>query len=235
MTSVAVGPIAASERASERGGRTGRAHVRRVLGAALPRTACGAADPAPRPRTPCRRRSCTPCARSGGETSPECEPAWLHAIARNVCREQHRAASRRGPVSGEVDPDSLAGPQSDETELVAGLREALDSIPERQRHALVLQEWQGLAPREIAKHLGMSGPATHALLSRARHSLATALMSPRQAALGLASLVWELRAHRQGAPRRRLGEGRGRHGRGRRCRHGRQRCRRRSGRLGQPA
>jgi RNA polymerase sigma-70 factor (ECF subfamily) len=127
---------------------------------------------------------------------PECEPAWLYVIARNVCREQHRAATRRGPVAGDVDPDSLPCLRpDDEAELLVSLREALESMPERQRHALVLREWRGLAPREIATQLGMSPPATHALLTRARHSLAQALTAPRRAALGLGSLLWQLKPY----------------------------------------
>jgi RNA polymerase sigma-70 factor (ECF subfamily) len=108
---------------------------------------------------------------------PECESAWLTTIARNVCRSQRRTLDRRGPLASELDLDTiaLARPDGDEDELLMGLREALASIPERQRRALVLREWQGLPTREIASRLGLSPPATCALLTRARHSLAQAL------------------------------------------------------------
>ena len=125
---------------------------------------------------------------------PESESAWLHAIARNVCRWQQRTASRR-PASAAVEVESVAESASDEdTGLLSGLREALESLPERQRQALLLREWRGLSAIEIGEYLHLSPPATHALLTRARRSLAHALTAPQRAALGVVSLVFELRS-----------------------------------------
>jgi RNA polymerase sigma factor (sigma-70 family) len=125
---------------------------------------------------------------------PECESAWLHTIARNVCNWQQRTAARRGPVSGDVEVESLASaPNEEDAERLAGLREALASLPLRQREALVLREWHGVPAREIAVQLGLTAPQTHALLTRARQALAQALTAPGKAALGLGSLVYELR------------------------------------------
>ena len=125
---------------------------------------------------------------------PEHESAWLHAIATNVCREHARTASRR-PHGDGVLVESLAAtePNHDERELVAGVLDALDAIPERQRRALVLREWRGLTALEIADHLDLSAPATHALLTRARQSLVRAVIASRRAAPGVASLGHELR------------------------------------------
>ena len=128
---------------------------------------------------------------------PECEGAWLTTIARNVCHWQRRTAARRGPLASDVDLDTigLAQPDGDEDGLLVGLKDALASIPENQRRAIVLREWQGVPPREIATELGMSATATHALLTRARRSLAEALMLPRRAALGVVWTLVELRSH----------------------------------------
>jgi RNA polymerase sigma factor (sigma-70 family) len=126
---------------------------------------------------------------------PENEAAWLTAIAKNVCNTQRRTLARRGRLSTDVDLDTIALAEPDVVEegVLLGLKDALASIPERQRQALILREWRGLAPREIASQLGMSGPATHALLSRARHSLAKAL-TPIRPVAGLAWLAVELRS-----------------------------------------
>ncbi len=128
---------------------------------------------------------------------PENEAAWLTTIAKNVCHWQRRTLARRGPLSADLDLDTiaLARPEPDEEGLLFGLEDALASIPEKQREALLLREWRGLAPREIATELGISGPATHALLTRARHSLARALTLPARPAAGIAWLVFELRSH----------------------------------------
>jgi RNA polymerase sigma factor (sigma-70 family) len=109
--------------------------------------------------------------------SPENECAWLHAIARNVCRSQQRTRARRGLVTG-VDLDLIPAPEGDDRdrgELLADVGQALAAMPERQRRALLMREWQGLSSGEIASQLGLSAPATYALLTRARRSLAHAM------------------------------------------------------------
>ncbi|MDQ3378942.1 MAG: sigma-70 family RNA polymerase sigma factor [Actinomycetota bacterium] len=128
---------------------------------------------------------------------PECEAAWLTTIAKNVCQWHRRTRDRRGPLASSVDLDTIgcAQPEGDEDGVLVGLKDALASIPENQRHALVLREWRGVPPREIAAQLGMSRPATHALLTRARRSLADALTVARRPVLGFAWLAIELRSH----------------------------------------
>jgi RNA polymerase sigma factor (sigma-70 family) len=128
---------------------------------------------------------------------PESEQAWLFAIAKNVCRWQQRTNFRRNRLLTDAELDALASPsRGDDEGLLVGLKEALASIPESQRRALVLREWHGLSSSEVAGRLGMSQPATYALLTRARRSLAHALTAlPQQAALGLVALVYEARSH----------------------------------------
>jgi RNA polymerase sigma factor (sigma-70 family) len=127
---------------------------------------------------------------------PACESAWLYSIAKNVCSWQQRTASRRCQVADDFEIEALACAQTDEdVELLSGIRGALESLPLRQRQALVLREWHGVPPREIAVELGLTAPQTHALLTRARHALARALTAPKRAALGLGALVFEFRAH----------------------------------------
>jgi RNA polymerase sigma factor (sigma-70 family) len=133
---------------------------------------------------------------------PECERAWLTTIAKNVCHTQRRTLGRRGTLTSEVDLDriALAQPVSDEAELVGTLRDALAALPENQRSALVMREWQGLGHDEIATRLELTSTATSALLTRARRSLATALTAagrPRaalDASLLLGALRGQLRA-----------------------------------------
>ena len=130
---------------------------------------------------------------------PECESAWLTAIAKNVCRWQRRTRARRATVSDEgLDVSTLPAPAGDDSRgAVADLKDALASIPERQRRALLLREWRGLQPSEIAPHLGASTSETYALLSRARRSAASALTAAaRRPVLGIdfGSLLLQLRS-----------------------------------------
>ena len=128
---------------------------------------------------------------------PESEYAWLHSIAKNVCRWQQRTTFRRNRLRTGVELDALASPaRSDDEDLLVLLGEALASMPENQQRALVLREWHGLSSSEVAAQLGMSPPATYALLTRARRSLAHALtVLPERTALGVITLVYELRSN----------------------------------------
>jgi RNA polymerase sigma factor (sigma-70 family) len=117
------------------------------------------------------------------------EYAWLHTIAKNACRMQRRTTGRRAPVAN-VDVDTI--PRSDEdgdaAELRAALDDALGQLPESQRRAVLLREWYGLSPVEIAPRLGLSVPATYALLTRARRSLAGALTATVRGPLAILDL-----------------------------------------------
>lgn len=129
---------------------------------------------------------------------PQSEEAWLLAIAKNVCRWQQRTAARRSTV-GDVDPDVFPShrDESETDEIQRDLEAALTAVPERQREALLLREWRGLSCPEIAEVLELSPPATHALLTRARRSVASALAAAgRRPVLGLnfPALVSQLRA-----------------------------------------
>jgi RNA polymerase sigma factor (sigma-70 family) len=117
---------------------------------------------------------------------PECERAWLTTIARNVCHEQRRTRQRR-PETADVELDriALARPDHEEVGFLDEVRAALAALPENQRRALLLREWQGLASSEIASELELSEPATHALLFRARRSFASALEASRRSVAGL--------------------------------------------------
>lgn len=128
---------------------------------------------------------------------PNSEEAWLLAIAKNVCRWQQRTASRRSTVGG-LDPDAIPShvDESETEDIHRDLEEALTSVPERQRQALLLREWRGLSCPEIAEVLELSPPATHALLTRARRTVASALTAAgRRPVLGLdlPSLLPQLR------------------------------------------
>jgi RNA polymerase sigma factor (sigma-70 family) len=109
---------------------------------------------------------------------PELESAWLFKIANNVILTRRRSSSRRRRVEspGDLDAiqDLLPSRQSDSDELLR-LNEALGEMPEQQRKALLLREWQGLSYREIGDELGLSQSAVETLLFRARRTLANGL------------------------------------------------------------
>jgi RNA polymerase sigma factor (sigma-70 family) len=113
--------------------------------------------------------------------TPEAEVAWLLAIARNVCMARHRTRGRRRERETLQDPvllqDVSAAPER--SDGLAGIEDALASLPETQRRAILLREWRGFSYREIAEELGLSGAAVETLIFRARKSLAEQLDGER--------------------------------------------------------
>src|SRR5947208_5028758 len=135
---------------------------------------------------------------------PEFELAWLLKIAFNVCRGTRRSTGRQSAVMHEVeDIDELAAPPSSGYEVNehrAALRDGLAHLPERQRRAILLREWQGLSYAEIADELGMSLGAVETLLFRARRNLASRLQHVRSgvAAINVVTLAPFLRSIARG-------------------------------------
>jgi len=114
--------------------------------------------------------------RRGG--SPEFESAWLFKIALNVCVDRRRTSSRRRTVESPSDFETLeelAPSHEGDTDELFGLSKALRSMPEQQRRALLLREWQGFSYSEIAAELRLTQAAVETLLFRARRSLAQVL------------------------------------------------------------
>ena len=110
---------------------------------------------------------------------PDYELAWLFKIAQNVCHNRHQSARRRGRVEGAQDLDALqdvlASPERGSPVSLADLTRALSAVPDRQRRALLLREFQGLSYEEIGVELGVSVAAVETLIFRARRSVAAEL------------------------------------------------------------
>jgi len=109
---------------------------------------------------------------------PQAESAWLFKIAENVCLSRHRSAFRRRRVESPSDlealQDVLPGHEPEKDEL-HGLERVLERMPETQRRAILLREWQGLSYREIADEMGITQAAVETLIFRARRALAQGL------------------------------------------------------------
>jgi RNA polymerase sigma factor (sigma-70 family) len=109
---------------------------------------------------------------------PELESAWLFKIAHNVCLSRRRSSWRRGRVEApnnfEVLQEIVPGREQVADELIR-LQDVLEEMPESQRRAILLREWQGLTYREISDELGLSQAAVETLIFRARRALAQGL------------------------------------------------------------
>jgi RNA polymerase sigma factor (sigma-70 family) len=116
-------------------------------------------------------------------TTTRFEQAWLYKIAQNVCIARRSSSGRRLRLEAPDDFEILqevvpSGNGSGDTLELMGLDGALEKMPENQRRAILLREWQGLSYREIATELSLSQGAVEMLIFRARRTLATALEQP---------------------------------------------------------
>jgi RNA polymerase sigma-70 factor, ECF subfamily len=114
---------------------------------------------------------------------PDVAQAWLYKVAQNVCLTKQRSTWRRRRVERPEDiqeiQDYIPAPAESADELF-GIGEALAGLPEQQRRAILLREWQGLSYREVAEEMELSQGAVETLIFRARRSLAAALDEPEE-------------------------------------------------------
>ncbi|MGH3062353.1 MAG: RNA polymerase sigma factor, partial [Gaiellaceae bacterium] len=112
---------------------------------------------------------------------PQVDSAWLLRIAQNVCLTRLRSSGRRARLERVQDvellEETVAAHAYHGDELI-GLTDALASLPEQQRRAILLREWQGLSYAEVAARLELTQSAVETLIFRARRSLAAALENP---------------------------------------------------------
>ncbi len=115
---------------------------------------------------------------SAGEYQPSAKfSTWLYRIATNCAMTYFRRQSgrRSAPLEDEAAlADPAASPPErrlDEKELKRAVAAALESLPDRQRIALTLFEYEGFSYEQIAAVLDVSTDSVRSLLLRARAAL----------------------------------------------------------------
>jgi RNA polymerase sigma-70 factor (ECF subfamily) len=116
---------------------------------------------------------------------------WLYTIANNLALNVLRTRQRKptvplnvrdsgplGPRPAEqlvLDRDDLPDQRMQRQELTAIVQQALETLNERQRIAVVLNKFEDMNYAEIADVMGLTTKAVKSLLSRARENLRIAL------------------------------------------------------------
>ena len=96
---------------------------------------------------------------------------WLYAVAGKVLANHRRKAARRGAFA----PDAGTGDPAERFGSDRGLAHAFAQLSEREREAICLVAWEGLARADAARAAGCSGATFAVRLSRARKKLAREL------------------------------------------------------------
>jgi RNA polymerase sigma factor (sigma-70 family) len=107
---------------------------------------------------------------------------WLLAIARNLALGEMRRRAVLTRIRERLLREAARAPDPWEPEweperdaVAEAVRAALTALPEEQRSAVVLKEYEGLSYREIGEVLGCSEEAARARTYRARTALRAAL------------------------------------------------------------
>ncbi|MDB4074345.1 RNA polymerase sigma factor [Ascidiaceihabitans sp.] len=107
---------------------------------------------------------------------------WLYRVTANLCTDRLRR--KRGVGLDEVDephdPSPSVTDQLQTRERMDALQAGLQTLPERQRQAVILRHIEGLANPEIAEILEISTEAVESLTARGKRALAQALAPARE-------------------------------------------------------
>ncbi|MBE1875687.1 RNA polymerase sigma factor [Myceligenerans sp. TRM 65318] len=99
---------------------------------------------------------------------------WLLVVARNILRNQQRAARRRRSAESALEHLARVARTDGADHAVAqrdAMLVALNRLEPKEREALLLTGWDGLAPADAARVAGCSKAAFKMRLSRARRKL----------------------------------------------------------------
>jgi RNA polymerase sigma factor (sigma-70 family) len=99
---------------------------------------------------------------------------WLYGVARRILANQRRGELRRRRLSDRLREElraTGAADASSQDERALAVGEALAALPEQDREVLLLANWEGLTPAEIATVIGVPGATARTRLHRARGRL----------------------------------------------------------------
>ncbi|MFI5042645.1 MAG: RNA polymerase sigma factor [Acidimicrobiales bacterium] len=105
------------------------------------------------------------------DVPPDAELPWLYGVAKRRLSNARTRRTRRDRIIAPLRPKGAAPAAEDVALADLSLREALASLPDKEREALTLTAWEGLGPEELAQALGVSVNAAAIRLSKAKTKL----------------------------------------------------------------
>ncbi len=106
---------------------------------------------------------------------------WLHKVALNLCydRLRKRKSSSLEEVAEPMDDRASAQQGMEAEERLTLLKDAMETLPERQRAAIQMRHFEERGNDETAEILGVTVEAVESLLSRGRRALRDKLAGQR--------------------------------------------------------
>ena len=112
---------------------------------------------------------------------------WLYRVVSNLATDRLRLRKRRGPPLDDIAEPASATPsvpeQMQDRARAEALQKALNTLPDRQKQAVILRHIEGLANPDIAQVMDITTEAVESLTARGKRALAAALAG-RRAELG---------------------------------------------------
>lgn len=105
---------------------------------------------------------------------------WLYATARRVLANQRRSTRRREALLERLAAEEATRPAEQQSSEEVLVHEALRRLPAVDREVLLLAEWEGLSPVQIAAVLGCRRVTARGRLHRARRRFRAAFEELRE-------------------------------------------------------
>jgi len=99
---------------------------------------------------------------------------WLYRIVVNLCLDEQRRNAKTAVPLEEMASEAVAASQentAEKKELAELVQAAVNSLPDRQRMAVILHRYDGLTHEQICEVTGWTASATESLLARAYANL----------------------------------------------------------------
>lgn len=108
---------------------------------------------------------------------------WLYRVTANLCTDVLRKRKGVGldEIAEPADPTPGAAAQMQQQARAQALEAALQTLPDRQRQAVVLRHIEGLANPEIAQIMDVGVEAVESLTARGKRALGAALAAQKDA------------------------------------------------------
>ncbi len=111
---------------------------------------------------------------------------WLYRVVANLCIDRirkRRTGTHLDDIPEPVDPAPSADEEMQQKARADALQDALMTLPERQRQAVILRHIEGLGNPEIADIMNVRTRAVESLVARGKKALENVLLA-RRAELG---------------------------------------------------